>query len=152
MAHVFFRVTTGDFLINREARRQRGLFGVRAGVNVVNHTGCGGRRLRGRLFRNAGFQDIDNARAPFGSRGLVFDVGIYAIQQALAAQFGQLAVKIFARLAEEFVGGVAKAEDRKGGARQFWRFFREQEFMQRHRFFRRLTFALGRGHNDNQLL
>ncbi len=143
MAHVFFRVATGNFLVNREARRQRGFFGVWAGVNIVYRASGSDGGLRRGLFRHTGFQHIDNARAPFGSRGLVFNVGINAIQQALATQFGQLAVKIFARLTEEFVGRVAQAKDRKGSSRQFWGFFREQEFMQRNRFFRRLTFALG---------
>ncbi len=112
-------------------------------MNVVDCASGGGCRLGWRPGRYAGFQHLDNARAPFGRRRLVFNVGIDAVQQAFCPQLGQFAVEIFARLAEEFIGRVAKAEDRKGGARQFWRFFREQELMQRNRFFRRLTFALG---------
>ena len=121
MAHVFFRVAAGNFLIHRKRRRQRRFFGIRTGVYFVYRTARG--NLHRRCRRRTCFQDINQTGTPLGSRGLVFDISIYAVQQALTAQLGQLAVKIFTRLAEEFVGGVAKAEDRKGGARQFWRFF-----------------------------
>ena len=45
MANVFFGIAAGNFLVHRQARRQRRLFGVRAGVDVVNSTRRGERGL-----------------------------------------------------------------------------------------------------------
>lgn len=70
----------------------------------------------------------------------------------LTAQLGQLAVEVFPGLAEELIGGIAKAQHRKGGIGQFRRFFREQELMQRNGFFRWFAFSLSRGHHNQQLL
>ncbi len=142
MAHVFFRITARDFLVYRQGRRQRRLFRVRAGVDFVDGARCGNGGLRWRLFRDAGLQHLNDARPPFGGGGLVFDISVYAIQQALCTQLRQLAVEIFTGLAEKFIGRVTEAEDGKGGALELWRFFREQELMQRDGFFRRLAFAL----------
>ncbi|MNS52633.1 hypothetical protein D3C72_853540 [compost metagenome] len=150
MAHVFFGVAAGDFLVHRQARRQRFFFGVRAGQYLVNHTRCRCNGLRGGVFRHASFQHFHHARAPFSGGRLVFYVSVDAIQQALSAQFRELIVKIFAGLAEEFVRGIAKAKDGKRGAIEFWRFFREQEFMQRDRFFRRFALALRGSNHNNQ--
>ena len=142
MAYVFFRITARDFLVYRQARRQRRLFRVRAGVDFVNGARCGNGGLRWRLFRDAGLQHLNDARPPFGGGGLVFDISVYAIQQALCAQFRQLAVEVFTGLAEKFIGRITEAEDGKGGALQPWRFFREQELMQRDGFFSRFAFPL----------
>ena len=119
-------------------------------MNVVNGTRRGERGLRRRLFRHAGFQHLNDARTPFRGGGLVLDIRIYAVQQALCTELRQLAVEVFTGLAEEFIGGIAQAKDGKRGAIQFWRFFREQELVQRHRFFSGFTFTLGRGDNHQQ--
>ncbi len=47
---------------------------------------------------------------------LVFNIRVNAVQQALGAQLGQLAVEVFTGLAEEFIGGIAQAKHGKGGA------------------------------------
>ena len=84
-------------------------------------------------------------------RRLVFHIRIDAIEQTLPPQFRQLAVEIFTRLAEKFIGGIAEAKDGEGGVVELRRFFREQKLTQRNGFFRRLAFALrGRDH-DQQL-
>ena len=111
-------------------------------MDLVDGARCGNGSLRWRLFRDAGFQHLNDARAPFGGGGLVFHISVYAIQQALGAQLRQPAVKVFTGLAEEFIGGITEAEHGKGRALQLWRFFREQELVQRDGFFRRLTFPL----------
>ena len=111
-------------------------------MDFVNGAGCGNGGLRWRLFRDAGLQHLNDARPPFGGGSLVFHVSVYAIQQALCAQLRQLAVEIFTGLAEKFIGRITEAEDGKGGALELWRFFREQELMQRDGFFSRLTFPL----------
>ena len=143
MPHVFLRGATGNFLINRQARCQRCLFGIRAGVNIIDCTRRGDGSLRWGLFRHARFQHVNDARTPFSGGGLVFHIRINAVQQALSAQFRQFAVEIFTGLAEKFVGGVAQAKHGERRPVQFWGFFREQEFMQGHRFFSRLTLTLG---------
>ena len=148
MAHIFFGIAASDFLVDRQGRRQRSLFGVRAGMDVV-HRAAGG-QLGGRGNWRTGFQHLNDARAPFRSRGLIFDVGIDAIEQAFRAELGQLAVEIFARLAEEFIRSIAEAKDSERGPVQLRRFFREQELMQCDRFFRRLTFPLGGRHDHQQ--
>ena len=150
MAHVFFRIAAGDFLVHRQARRQRRLFGVRAGVDVVDGTRRGERGLRRRLFRHARFQHLNDARTPFGGGGLVFNIRVNAVQQALRAQLRQPAVEVFTGLAEEFIRGIAKAKYGKRRAIQLRRFFREQELMQGHRFFSRFTFTLRRGDHHQQ--
>ena len=117
-------------------------------MNVV-HCAAGG-QLSGRGDRRTGLQHLNDARAPFSGRSLIFNVGVDAIEQAFRAKFGQLAVEIFAGLAEEFIRGIAEAKDGECGSVQLRRFFREQKLMQCDRFFRRLTFPLGGGHDHQQ--
>jgi hypothetical protein len=90
-------------------------------MNVV-HRAAGG-QLSGRGNWRTGFQHLNHARAPFRGRGLIFDVGIDAIEQAFRAELGQLAVEIFAGLAEEFIRGIAEAKDGERGPVQLRRFF-----------------------------
>ena len=149
MAHVFFRIAASDFLIHRQRRGQRRFFAIGAGVDLVHRPA--GEQLRRRSGRRARFQYLNHPSAPFGGGGLILDIRVNAVEQAFAAQFGQLVVKIFAGLAEEFIGGIAEAKHGKCGIGQLRRFLRKQELMQRNGFFRRLTFALRRRHHDQQL-
>ncbi|MND29434.1 hypothetical protein D3C80_199430 [compost metagenome] len=150
MANVFFRIAASDFLVHRQARRQRLFFRIRAGQHFIDHARGSHRGLRGGLCRDAGFQHLNNARAPFSGSWLIFHVRIDPVQQALGAKLRQLAVEVFAGLAEEFIGRIPEAKDRKRRAVEFWRFFREQEFMQRDRFFRRFALALRGSNHNNQ--
>ena len=140
MAHVFFRIAASDFLIHRQRRGQRRFFAIGAGVDLVHRPA--GEQLRRRSGRRARFQYLNHPSAPFGGGGLILDIRVNAVEQAFAAQFGQLVVKIFAGLAEEFIGGIAEAKHGKCRIGQLGRFLREQELMQCDGFFRRLTFAL----------
>ena len=121
-------------------------------MHFIDAAGRGRHCLRRRFARHALFQHLDQRTAPAGSRLGEIDVGVDAIQQALCAQLRQAAVEVLARFAKEFVRGVAEAEHREGGAIQLRRFFRHQEFMQRHRLFRRIAFTLRGGHHHQQLL
>lgn len=67
-------------------------------MNIV-HRAAGG-QLSGRSDRRTGLQRLNHARAPFSGRGLIFNVGINAIEQTFRAELGQLVVEIFAGLAE----------------------------------------------------
>jgi len=140
MAHIFFRIATGNFLIHRQRRGQRRFFGIGAGVDLVHRSA--GNQLRRDGGRGARFQRLNHPSAPFGGGGLILYISINPVEQAFAAQFGQLIIKIFAGLAEEFIGGIAEAKHGKCGIGQLRRFLRKQEFMQRDGFFRRLTFTL----------
>ena len=93
MAHIFFRVATGDFLIHRKRRRQRRFFGVRAGVYFIYRTARS--NLHRRCRRGTRFQDINQTGTPFGCRALVFDVGIHAVKQAFTAQLSQFCIEVF---------------------------------------------------------
>ena len=117
-------------------------------MNIV-HRAAGG-QLSGRSDRRTGLQRLNHARAPFSGRGLIFNVGINAIEQTFRAELGQLVVEIFAGLAEKFIRGIAETKDGERGPVQLRRFLREQELMQCDRFFRRLSFPLGGRHYHQQ--
>ncbi|MND88518.1 hypothetical protein D3C80_805460 [compost metagenome] len=128
---------------------QRLFFAVRAAVDQVNRTA--GQHARCGVFsRGARFQHLHHLFTPGGSQLLIFHVGIYPLDQTLSTQFGQFAVEIFTRLTEVFVGSIPEAKDRKRGFVKLRRFLGEQEFMQRNRLFRRLTFPLGGGDDHQQ--
>ena len=81
-----------------------------------------GSKLGRRCRRRTRFQHIHYASAPFRRRGLIFNVGVNAIEQTFAAQFGQFAIEIFAGLAKKLIGGIAEAKHREGGAIELRRF------------------------------
>lgn len=117
-------------------------------MNIV-HRAAGG-QLSGRSDRRTGLQRLNHSRAPFSGRGLIFNVGVDAIEQTFRAELGQLVVEIFAGLAEKFIRGIAETKDGERGPVQLRRFLREQELMQCDRFFRRLSFPLGGRYNHQQ--
>ena len=114
----------------------------RAGVDVVNGTVA-----VKRLWADVSFGTRFLARQRCGHaiqqrrRSGIRHLRQRAVQQALCAQLRQPAVEVFAGLAEEFRGGYRqRAKDGKRRAIPSAP-FREQELMQRHRFFCGFTFT-----------
>ncbi len=150
MPHVFIGVAAGNFLVNGKTGGQGRFFAVRTAVDLIHAARRGGSHLEGAGVRHTGLQHLNDLFAPgFCLRGILH-VGINALQQTLTAQFRQLAVEIFTGLAEEFVRGVPQTKHRKRTTVHFRRFFRHQELMQCHGFFRRLALTLRGGHHHQQ--